>query len=334
MLYDMTREEIATQLAEWGQPAYRAQQVFEWVSRGASIDEMSNLPKKLRTRLAELGEGGVEIELAQQSADGSEKYLFRCADGNAVEGVLMHYEHGNSLCISTQAGCRMGCVFCASGANGLQRNLTTGELLGQLYAVNKRHGGRAFSHCVLMGCGEPLDNYDNVVKFLRIASDEKGMNMSLRNMSLSTCGLVEQIDRLAQEQMPVTLCISLHAPDDATRRKLLPIANKYAIEEVVAAAKRYEVATGRRVVFEYTLVAGVNDAPRQARQLAQLTKGMRKHINLIPANSTSGEYKAPDDKRVQLFYQTLRDEGASVTLRRTLGADVEGACGQLRARYE
>ena len=332
-LYDLSYDELSDYLQSIGQKPFRAQQVVQWCTKGAAIEEMTNLPQSLRQTLAQMGTGGVRIAECHTARDGSEKYLYVCEDGHAVEGVLMQYRYGGSLCVSTQAGCRMGCAFCASGVKGLVRNLTAGEMLGQLYAVIRHHGGeRPFNHFVLMGCGEPLDNYDHVVKFLHLASQEKGLNLSLRNVSLSTCGLVPQIDRLAAEGLPITLCISLHASDDETRRQIMPIARKYTVDEVVAAARRYERATARRVVFEYILIRGVNDTPEAARKLARLTAHMRKHINLIPLNGDLQGLQAPSPKAVERFYTILNEMGASVTVRRTLGSDVQGACGQLRLR--
>ena len=330
-LYDLSYDELLAYLKSIGQPAFRAGQILQWCQKGTAIEGMTNLPQALREQLLAMGTGGVVISECHTAKDGSEKYLYTCADGHAVEGVLMQYRYGGSLCISTQAGCRMGCAFCASGSKGLARNLTPGEMLGQLYAVIGQHGGeRPFNHFVLMGCGEPLDNYDNVVKFLRLASQERGLNLSLRNVSLSTCGLVDRMDALAAENLPITLCISLHASDDETRRRIMPIAQKYTVAEVVAAAKRYEQATARRVVFEYTLIRGVNDSPEAARKLVRLTAHMRKHINLIPLNGDLHDLRAPSSKEVERFYKTLCEMGASVTVRRTLGSDVQGACGQLR----
>lgn len=331
-LYDYNREELRALMQTLGQPAYRADQVFQWCAKGAVPHEMTNLPASLIQTLGEMGTGGVVMQQRTASKDGSEKFLFVCEDGNAVEGVLMQYHHGASLCLSTQVGCRMGCKFCASGENGLTRNLTVGELCGQLYAV-ARTTRQHISNIVLMGCGEPLDNYENVVKFLRMIADEKGMHLSLRGVSLSTCGLVEKIDALSLEGLPVTLCISLHAADDETRKRILPIANRYTIQDVVDAARRYDQNTGRRVIFEYALVKGVNDGLQDAYKLAQLTANMRRHINLIPMNGDLNGMGAPPASQVSAFKRALEQKGVSVTVRRTLGADVEGACGQLRKRY-
>jgi 23S rRNA (adenine2503-C2)-methyltransferase len=332
-LYDLDFEALQGYAAAQGWPAYRAEQIFSWCAKGAPIDEMHNLGRDIREELKGLGLGGVEIAQRHKSADGSEKYLFRLGDGNAVEGVLMQYRHGGSLCISTQAGCAMGCVFCASGEGGLARNLTAGEMAGQLYAVARLYPNRPFNHVVLMGCGEPLDNLDAVLRFLSIVTHEKGMNLSMRNISLSTCGLVPEMDALARHKLALTLCVSLHASDDDTRRALMPIARRYAIDEVIDAARRYERATGRRVIFEYILIKGVNDSPQAAKRLIARTRGMRSHINLIALNEgAAGGMSPPDEAAMRHFLKVLTDGGASATLRRRLGADVAGACGQLRAR--
>ncbi len=329
-LYDLTYEQLKEQLLQWGEPAFRVSQVFSWLAKGVQIEQMGNLPKSLRTKLSDVGLGGMQIEQTYLSADGTKKFLFRCEDGHAVEGVLMQNHHGGTLCISTQAGCRMGCAFCASTQLGLARNLTIGELCGQLYAVRSQEGTDSFTHVVLMGCGEPLDNYENVVSFLRIVSDERGMNLSLRNVSLSTCGLVPKIDELAEEKLPITLCLSLHAPNDQIRNIIMPISKRYSIEDTVAAMKRYEEKTSRRVAFEYTLIDGLNDSISHAKELARLTKGIRKHINLIPLNQGVGQFAPPSKARVDAFLKTLTDLGVSATVRRRQGDDVAGACGQLR----
>ncbi len=329
-VYDLTYEALKDLLTGWGEPAFRADQVFSWLHQGVPAQEMTNLSQSLREKLSQTGLGGVAIEETLVSKDGTKKFLFRCQDGLAVEGVLMPNNHGNTLCISTQAGCRMGCRFCASTQAGLARNLTAGELGGQLYAVRHALGPKAFTHVVLMGCGEPLDNYDNVLDFLRIISHPKGMNLSLRHISLSTCGLVPQIEALAKENLPLTLCLSLHAPNDTLRQSLMPIAAQYPLNQVIPAMKRYEQQTGRRVVFEYLLIEGVNDHLSQARELAAITKGIRKHINLIPYNTARGNYQASSEQRVQGFLQELLRLGASATIRKRQGDDIVGACGQLR----
>ncbi len=327
-LYDMTYEELQAFVSGKNWPSFRAEQIFAWCARGVKPADMNNLPKSMREALEALGTGGVEIKQSYQSSDGSEKYLFLAEDGNAVEGILMQYSYGGSLCISTQAGCRMGCRFCASTQAGLERNLTAGEMAGQLYAV--RAAGRSFNHVVLMGCGEPLDNLIEVLRFLNIVTHEKGMNLSMRHISLSTCGLVPEMDELAKHDLGLTLCISLHASDDETRKQLMPIANRYSISQVIDAARRYENQTGRRVVFEYILIKDVNDSEAAAKRLCALTRGMRRHINLIPLNGSMSGLMPPNEAAIRRFSQVLADNGVSATIRRRLGSDVAGACGQLR----
>jgi len=331
-LLEMDYSQIESLMKDLGQGKFRAGQVMSWLKRGKTPDDMTNLAKPLRAALNEIGLGGVRVENAITSKDGSTKFLFRCEDHNAIEGVLMQYHHGGSLCLSTQAGCRMGCKFCASGENGLVRNLNVDELVGQVHAAMGHLGEGALNHMVLMGCGEPFDNYHNVVRFLRLMTDEKGYGFSPRNISLSTCGLVDRIYDFIEEKIPVVLCISLHAPNDAVRHEIMPISHRYRIEDVVKAARAYDTASGRRVIFEYILIKGVNDSPAQAKELARLTRGMRKHINLIPLNGDVGGWQAPGRQDCQRFLSVLKENGASATIRRTLADDIEGACGQLRRR--
>jgi 23S rRNA (adenine2503-C2)-methyltransferase len=267
--------------------------------------------------------------------DDTEKLIYRLSDGNLIEGVLMRYRHGDTLCVSTQVGCRMGCAFCASTLGGLVRNLTPGEMLGQIIAVNRMLGpeGRRVHNVVLMGSGEPLDNYENVVKFLRLATDGRGLNLSARGISLSTCGLVPEIRRLAEEGIPVTLSVSLHAPDDETRKKLMPVANAYAIGDILAACRYYIEKTGRRVIFEYALAGGVNCETRHADRLAQILRGMQCHVNLIPLNHVAeSALLPPPDGATEAFLARLTQRHISATRRREMGDDIEGACGQLRRR--
>ena len=270
--------------------------------------------------------------------DGTEKYLYRLNDGNIVEGVFMPHNYGNTICISTQVGCRMGCAFCASTLNGLVRNLTKGEMLGEVLAVNALKGGslkkRAITNVVLMGSGEPLDNYENVTEFLRLLSEKNGLNVSLRNVSLSTCGLVEGIRRLADDDLPVTLTVSLHSPYDEKRDVLMPVNRKYPIAEVVKAAKYYFEKTGRRIIFEYTLIKGENSSPADAEKLAAVTRGLNCHVNLIMLNPVKERnLKRVDKDTLKAFTDTLNRLGVSNTLRRSMGNDIEGACGQLRNKY-
>lgn len=333
-LLDMTPGELACALTALGEPKYRAAQVVGWLMKGRDIDGMANLPSNLKQSLTmNFRVGGVRIiETHRSEKDETEKYLYALEDGNVVEGVLLSYKHGNTLCVSTQVGCRMGCAFCASTAAGLVRNLSPGEMLSQVIAVNAAHGqGRHVTNLVLMGSGEPLDNYDNVLKFLRIAASPDGLGISPRNMSLSTCGLPEAMERLSTEGMPLTLCLSLHSPDDAVRTALIPAAKAFSVNRVVGALKRYAETTGRRAIVEYALIDGVNDKPADAVKLANLLKGMQCHVNLIPLNTVkeAGLIGSPPAS-VQRFLDELTRLGVSATKRRTLGEDIEGACGQLR----
>ena len=337
------------ELTEWvraqGMPAFRGRQIFQWIHRGADFDEMSNLPAALRERLRETAAAQpVSIRTERVSRlDGTVKYLFGLADGNCVEGVLMKYHYGYSLCVSTQVGCRMGCRFCASTLEGCVRNLTAGEMLGEVLAANRalreREGGEAgaepprVSHVVLMGSGEPLDNYDQVTRFLRLLREPEGIRLSLRNVSLSTCGLVPEMRRFAEEDLPVTLCVSLHAPNDEIRRRLMPIANRYSIPEILDACRFYIEKTGRRVIFEYALTEGVNSGETQARELAGILRGMQCHVNLIPLNAVKErELAGVSERTVTRFLRVLEEEHISATRRREMGDDIEGACGQLRRK--
>ncbi len=324
-------------LADCGQPPYRAKQLREWVNRAVSFDKMSNLPKPLIATLSEkYSVTGVEIIKKLISRDGTVKYLFALGDGNVVEGVLMRYKYGNTLCISTQVGCRMGCDFCASGIDGLIRNLTAGEILGEVLEVNRDEGGtpekRAVTNVVLMGSGEPLDNYDNVTSFLRLLNDKEGLNISERNVSLSTCGITDNIKRLADDGFSVTLTISLHAADDETRKRIMPTANKYKIADIVSAAKYYFEKTGRRYIFEYSLIKGVNDGKDNMLALAKLLKGLPCHVNLIRLNYVKEKGLKGSDNAEEMK-KILENEGISATVRRTMGSDIDGACGQLRRRF-
>ena len=336
-LLSMSLEELTAWLKERGYPAFRGRQLYEWLQRGASFDEMTNLPKDFRARLAEGASANpVRIRDAFVSKlDGTEKYLYELDDGNLIEGVLMRYHHGNTLCLSTQIGCRMGCAFCASTLEGCVRSLTPAEMLGQIIAVNRRlNGDGRVGNVVLMGSGEPLDNYDNVMKFLRLMNDARGLNMSLRGVSLSTCGLVPNMYRLADEGLPVTLSVSLHAPNDSIRQKIMPVANAYPYEDVIAACRKYSEETGRRVVFEYALIKNVNCEVRHAEELARRLRGMRCHVNLIPLNAVKERnLEAPTKQDVAAFLKRLELKNISATVRREMGADIDGACGQLRRKY-
>ena len=337
ILLDMTREEMKACLVGMGQPAFRAKQVFTWLHKGVAFADMGNLPASLRQRLEqECCDLPMTLYRSFPSQkDDTVKFLFACWDGNIIEGVLMHYHYGYSLCISTQVGCKMGCAFCASTLNGCVRSLSAGEMLAEVLLANRFLGDRGkVGHIVLMGSGEPLDNYDNTVRFLRLVNDPEGLNISLRNISLSTCGLVPKIDRLRDEHLPVTLSISLHAPNDDIRRQIMPVANTYPMGDLMRAVRSYVADTGRRVVFEYALIDRLNSRPEHARELARLLRGLQCHVNLIPLNHVDERSLAPaSPSAVQAFLKTLQDEHISATVRREMGSDIGGACGQLRRRH-
>ena len=325
---------------ELGESRFRARrQIAQWLNRGAEIAEMTNLSAKLLARLEEIAVANpVRIVQAYRSKlDETEKFLYALEDGNVVEGVVMRYHYGDSLCVSTQVGCRMGCAFCASTLDGRVRDLTPGEMLGQVVAANRhiqaQDPSRRVHNIVLMGSGEPLDNYDNVVAFLRQVNDPEGLNISLRSVSLSTCGLVPKMLAFADEGLPVTLSISLHAPNDDIRRRIMPVANAYPIGEVLAACRNYVEKTGRRVVVEYALIRGINCAPAQADELAARLRGLNCHVNLIPLNDVrERNLRAPERAEVAAFLKRLNARGQSATVRREMGADIDGACGQLRRK--
>lgn len=325
-------EELQAALQALGEPAYRAKQVFSWLSRGvSSFDEMQNLSKALRQKLSEhFSLTTPEVLRKQESAqDGTVKYLWRLADGNAVESVVMRYSYGNTVCISSQVGCRQGCVFCASTGLGFLRDLTAGEMLAQVLWSGK-DSGVPITGIVLMGIGEPLENYDAVRRFLRLVNHPDGLHIGMRHISLSTCGLVPGIRRLAAENLQITLSVSLHAPDQETRVKLMPIAKRYDVEELTAACADYFRTTQRRISFEYALIRGVNDSEAQAQQLQQLMRRTHGHLNLIPLNHVEGSPLTPGDARA--FAARLKALGVNVTVRRRLGADIDAACGQLRRK--
>lgn len=320
-------------LTGMGQPAFRGRQIFRWLhqKRVADFSAMTDQPKTL---LAQLGQqytiAALEVRRRQQSRDGTVKYLFALADGNCIETVVMRYRYGNTVCVSTQVGCRMGCRFCASTQNGRVRNLSAGEIAAQLYAAEADLGQR-ISHVVLMGIGEPLDNFDAVMDFLSIITSPDGANLSMRNISLSTCGLVPMIDRLAQKKLQLTLSVSLHAPNNRLRSSMMPVNDAYPVEMLIAACRRYQKATGRRISFEYSMVRGVNDGEAEARELSALIKGMGAHVNLIPINPVDGSpYSASDAGNVRRFAALLGALGVNATVRRRLGSDISAACGQLR----
>ena len=336
-LLNMTQAELGDLLADWGQPAFRKKQLFAWLHQGTPFEQMLNLPAGLRERLrAQASENAVQVlRTIQSKADGTLKLLYRLQDGNVIEGVLMRYKHGNTLCLSTQVGCKMGCAFCASTLDGCVRNLTAGEMIGQVVCANRTlESGVRVHNIVLMGSGEPLDNYENTVRFLRLLRDPDGLNIGLRSVSLSTCGLVPQMYALAGEDLPVTLSVSLHAPNDAVRRRIMPIAERYGIDEVIGACRNYIEKTGRRVIFEYALISGVNASVSQAYELSALLRGMQCHVNLIPLNSVPERgLKGVSEREVAAFKGALEERHISVTRRREMGDDIEGACGQLRRKY-
>lgn len=328
-------DEMKEKLAEMNEKPFRAGQIFSWLHKGVRFDEMTNLPLVLRERLRQEGvDQPVIIQEEHVSRlDGTRKFLYALQDGNCVEGVLMRYHYGCTLCLSTQVGCRMGCRFCASTLDGCVRNLTAAEMLGQVQCANRVLGDERVHNIVLMGSGEPLDNYDQVVRFLRLVSHPDGLNIGLRHISLSTCGLVPQMRRFAEEGLPVTLSLSLHAPNDAIRRRLMPIANRYNISETLDACRYYIEKTGRRVVLEYALVDQVNADEACAEELAAILRGMQCHVNLIPLNTVrERNLYGVSEKQVQMFLNVLEKRHISATRRREMGDDIEGACGQLRKK--
>lgn len=329
----LTLPKLADLMQELGQPAFRAKQLFSWLHQKQVCDyaEMTNLPKPLCAQLAEKYPiDAPEIAKKQESRDGTAKYLLRLADGNCIETVVMRYNYGNTVCVSTQVGCRMGCRFCASTQGGRVRDLTAGEIASEIYTVQRDIGER-ISHIVLMGIGEPLDNYDNVMDFLTIISSPDGAQIGMRNISLSTCGLVPRIYELAKLHLGLTLSVSLHAPTNEMRSAMMPANDAYPLEQLIPACRAYQKDTGRRVSFEYALVRGVNDSAETARRLADLIRGMGAHVNLIPINPVDGSpYSATDAKHVKAFQETLTRLGVNATIRRRLGADISAACGQLR----
>lgn len=333
----LNREELEKLLVSLGEKPFRAKQIYSWlhVRQVTSFEEMTDISTKLREILKETCEltALTKIEVQCSKLDGTRKYLFGLADGNMIESVLMRYKHGNSVCISSQAGCRMGCRFCASTLDGLVRNLTPGELLDQIYRIQQDIGQRV-SHVVVMGTGEPLDNYDNLLKFIHLLSSEGGLHISQRNITVSTCGIVPNMLRLAEEKLQITLALSLHAPSQEKRQELMPVARKYDIQQVIEACKHYFERTGRRITYEYSLVGGVNDSQEDADLLARLLKGQNCHINLIPVNPIKErEFVQPESGVVLEFKNKLEKYGRNVTIRREMGRDIDGACGQLRKRY-
>ncbi len=332
-LKSMLPEELEDYLKELGQPKFRAMQVFRWLHQGAeSFDEMTDLPKALREKLKEQCMLTVpQVERKQVSRmDGTVKYLWRLWDGNCVETVLMRYKHGNTVCVSSQVGCNMGCAFCASTLGGKVRDLAPGEILDQVIFTRK-DSGEAVSNIVMMGIGEPLDNFDHVLRFLTLVNHPEGANIGMRHISVSTCGLVEKIDKLARLGLQLTLSVSLHAPDDSVRSRLMPVNRAVGVETLMDACRRYFETTGRRISYEYAMIDGVNDSDEQADRLAKLLRGQPGHVNLIPLNDVAESPLKPS-RRVRQFQQRLEDHGVTATVRRRLGSDIDAACGQLRRR--
>ena len=330
-------DEMKELLIEIGDKSFRAKQIYEWlhVKLVTSFDEMTNLSKQLRIQLEDISEitNLHLVDKLESKTGDTTKYLFRLWDGRVLESVLMKYHHGNSVCISSQVGCKMGCKFCASTIGGFERNLTSTEMLDQIYQIQRISGERV-SNVVVMGTGEPLDNYDNLIKFIHLLTDENGLNISQRNITVSTCGLVDNIKALADENLQITLALSLHAPNDLVRRQLMPIAQQYNIDTVIDACDYYYRKTGRRITYEYSLIEGVNDLPEHAKELVFLVKGLNCHINLIPVNPIKErDYRQTNAKNIQNFKNILEKYRINVTIRREMGTDIDAACGQLRKSY-
>lgn len=332
----LNKSELKELLSGMGQKSFRADQIYRWMHVGLvrDYDEMTNLPKDLREELKEKYPLMVlRMDCLKESAfDGTKKFLFELPDGNYVESVFMRYKHGNSVCISSQVGCRMGCKFCASTLDGLERNLLPSEMLEQIYEITRITGERV-SNVVVMGTGEPMDNFDNVIKFYKLLTDENGLNISGRNVTISTCGLVPMMKKLADENLSLTLALSLHATTDEKRRSLMPIANTYSIEALMEVCKYYFDKTGRRITFEYSLVSGVNDTLEDAEELIMLAKRVNAHVNLIPVNPIKERnYTRSSESSIVAFKNKLEKKGINATIRREMGQDIDGACGQLRRR--
>lgn len=333
----MTAEELAAEIANLGEKPFRAAQIYDWMhgKQARSFAEMTNLSKEFRRVLEEHFSytSLTPVDMQESKLDGTKKFLFGLADGNVVESVWMKYKHGNSVCISSQVGCRMGCRFCASTLDGLERNLLPSEMLDQIYAITRMTGERV-SNVVVMGTGEPFDNYENLLRFLRLLTDEKGLHISQRNITVSTCGLVPYIYRLAEERLQITLALPLHATTDEKRRRLMPIANRYSIDELMRACADYFSKTGRRITFEYSLVGGVNDTDEDAAELSALAGPLHCHVNLIPVNPIKErDFVQSEAERIIAFKNKLEKNRINVTIRREMGRDIDGACGQLRRRH-
>ena len=333
----LTKPELEDLIVKLGGQKFRAAQVYDWLHKKmvTSYDEMSNVPKSLKDQLANISPVMIVKQLDKQvsAIDKTAKYLFELSDGNLIESVLMRYKFGNSVCISSQAGCRMGCRFCASTLNGLSRNLLPSEMLDQIYRIQSDTKERV-SHVVIMGTGEPFDNYDNVRRFITLLTDENGINIGARNLTISTCGIVPRIIQFADEKLQVNLAISLHAPNDELRKTLMPVANKYSINELMEACRYYTEKTSRRITYEYSLVKDVNDTPKAAKELVSLIKGTNCHVNLIPVNPIKErDFKQTEGPQIYNFKNFLEKNSINVTIRREMGRDIDGACGQLRKSY-
>ncbi|MBP3412333.1 MAG: 23S rRNA (adenine(2503)-C(2))-methyltransferase RlmN [Oscillospiraceae bacterium] len=336
-LKSMTLSELEAELLAMGEKKFRAKQIYTWVHRGArSFEDMSNLSKELRARLRESFElyAPTAVRKLESQKDGTIKYLWRLKDGNCVESVLMRYHHGNTVCISSEVGCPMGCTFCASTLGGLVRRLEPSEMLDQVL-FTQIDSGVPISNIVLMGIGEPLDNYDTVLRFLELVNSPEGMNIGMRHISLSTCGLAAQIDALAEKNLQLTLSVSLHAPTDEIRNTIMPVNKRYPVDTLLASCRRYFEKTGRRISFEYAMIRGVNDTPEIAQILIRKLRGVAAHVNLIPLNDVEESPLKPSYPHVvRAFQQALQDQGIPATVRRTLGSDINASCGQLRRKYE
>ncbi len=333
----MSLSELKAYMQTLGEKSFRASQVFDWMhgKQVRSFEEMTNLSAALRQTLSREAtlRSLKQVDVRESQIDGTKKFLFMLEDGHVIESVFMRYHHGNSVCISSQVGCRMGCRFCASTIGGRIRNLSASEMLGQIYEIMNLTGER-IANIVIMGTGEPLDNYDSLLRFISLISDPKGLNLSQRSITVSTCGLVPQIYELAKEKLQITLALSLHASDQETRQTLMPIANRYELHEVLDACRHYFDETGRRISFEYSLVSGVNDSADHADRLSRLLKGINCHVNLIPVNPVKErDYTRPDRERILAFQHRLEKGGITATIRREMGKDIDGACGQLRRSY-
>lgn len=329
-LLSKNKNELKEIISSLGAKPFATKQLYEWLSKGACFDQMTNISKELRNKLKENHtEGHAKIIKKLTSKDSTIKYLLQMSEGGLVECVVMKYKYGNTLCVSTQIGCRMGCVFCASGSQGLIRNLSSAEILSQFIEANKHDN---ISNVVLMGSGEPLDNYDNVVSFIRLLNNR--MDIGMRHISLSTCGIVDAIKKLADEGMQVNLCLSLHSAINEKRKKIMPTAKVYSVSNIIDAAKYYFKKTGRRIIIEYTLIKGTNDSQQDISALVDATKGLACHINVIPLNDTEKGLSVPTEKQAYVFAAELEKRGRSATVRRSLGSDIEGACGQLKLRSE